>query len=369
MNIMFLSHTYWESVFRVGSHHLAAHMASLGHNIFYISTPVSPAHYLKYNSQRHKIDHAGQVRKPIQNITTLIPFTPVPAGIIVSSGIDAAFSFGKLRSGGYSPRITETYDLIFIDDPKFAGLLRHLSWRKLVYRPTDVYAKMGLKNWEKLENMILEKCDSIIATAEPVAAFMRDHFSAKQPTLVQVNGVDFNLFSVPQKKPDEFPDNDRKRCVYVGALDFRFDFDAVQLLAQQHSSVDFYIIGPCGEDAKKAHSLDLGNLHFLGSRPHASIPAYLQHADVGLLPLKPIPANAGRSPMKIYEYLAAGLPVVALETDELARRNTPRVFRYDGSEALNTALAAALLSPKETYIDEKVSWHSITDRVLKFALQ
>ena len=96
---------------------------------------------------------------------------------------------------------------------------------------------------------------------------------------------------------------------------------------------------------------------------------YLQHADVGLLLLKQIPANAGRSPMKIYEYLAASLPVVSLETDELARRNTPRVFRYRDIDDLNVAFASALSSAKEVYVDETVSWKSITDRVLQFAAQ
>jgi glycosyltransferase involved in cell wall biosynthesis len=369
MKILFLSHTYWDSIFRVGSHHLAAQMAALGHQIFYVSTPISPLHYLKYKALKHKIRSAGHVREAAANLNTLVPVTPVPAGLLFARDADAAFCAGTLRSRRCSLQLRDTFDLVFIDDPKFAGLLPQLSWRRLIYRPTDVYSKMGLKNWQKLEGMILRQCDRIIATAEPVAKFLQSHFAAAQPAMVQVNGVDAELFSTPQPAPTEYRNNGRKRCVYVGALDFRFDFDALQQLVRSHPQVDFYIIGPCTDDQKQRYSAGLPNIIFLGSRTYKSVPAYLQHADVGLLPLSRIPANAGRSPMKIFEYLAAGLPVVALETEELARRNTPRVFRYRDDADLNMAFIQALDSPKQIYIDESVSWKSITDRVLQFALQ
>src|SRR5690606_27772905 len=141
-----------------------------------------------------------------------------------------------------------------------------------------------------LERWILQQCDRIIATAEPVASFLHNHFGATQPTLVEVNGVDLELFSQPQPRPVEY-EGLRKRCVYVGALDFRFDFDAVTRLATFHPELDFFIIGPVAPERVRGLSRHT-NLRFLGSRPHSCLPAYLQHADIGLLPLAPIAANA-----------------------------------------------------------------------------
>ena len=83
-------------------------------------------------------------------------------------------------------------------------------------------------------------------------------------------------------------------------------------------------------------------MRLLGPRPYAEVPAYLQHADVGLLLLSPDPANAGRSPMKLYEYAAAGLPVLARATPELQRRAEPFVALYDDAGSAVRHLARLL---------------------------
>src|SRR5690606_32434335 len=70
-----------------------------------------------------------------------------------------------------------------------------------------------------------------------------------------------------------------------------------------------------------------------GALPHARLWDELLRADIAILPMNAHPSNEGRSPMKIYEYLAAGLPVVARGAAELARRGIPGVFLYeDGGE-------------------------------------
>jgi len=87
------------------------------------------------------------------------------------------------------------------------------------------------------------------------------------------------------------------------------------------------------------------NVHLLGSRPYAELPGYLQHADLGLLPFNNHPGNAARSPMKLYEYAAAGLPVVARRTPELERRNEPFVHFYDDASALPAVCREVLALP------------------------
>lgn len=366
MDILFLSHTYWDSVFRVSSHHLATQMVAAGHHVFYISTPISPWHALKYGALKERFRRTGQLIERSEQFASLVPLTPVPAGIFLHGERDVAFCNSGRFSTAYGARLGKTYDLIFVDDPKLAGLLPYLSWRKLIYRPTDVYARMGMKNWDVLERWILRHSNSIIATAAPVADFLRAHFETRLPTLVQVNGVDLDLFRKPQPRPPEFFENGRKRCVYVGALDFRFDFDALHTLAMHYRDIDFFVIGPFPTE-KVTDQKPQKNLHWLGPRAHHAVPAYLQHADIGLLPLAPIQANAGRSPMKIYEYLAAGLPVVALETDELARRNTSGVFTYRDKADLIAIFARALGAARGNHVDETFSWPVIARRVLEFA--
>ncbi|MDB6063261.1 MAG: glycosyltransferase family 1 protein [Verrucomicrobiaceae bacterium] len=365
MNILFLSHSYWDSLFRVGSHHLAEHLAQAGHTVLYISTPVTPLHYLKFESVRGRMERAGKLQHVMENLYAYVPRTIIPSGLLIYKGFDVAFA-GRCDTTRQAKKIgVDNFDLVLVDDPKLIGLLRFVSYTKLVYRPTDIYSQMGLKNWRQLESHLLDNCDAIVATSGPVLSFLNKTFDVKKPGLVLVNGVDYETFSTPQPCPVEYEGSARKKCVYVGALDFRFDFDALLFAARSKPDVDFYVIGiASAEEVTRFNEVE--NLHFLGSRPYHQVPAYLQHADVGLLLLLPTQANMGRSPMKLYEYLAAGIPVVALKTDELQRRKLGRVFCYDTNDSLVVALTEALQEGRESYFEPNLSWRAISQNMLNF---
>lgn len=366
MNILFLSHTYWDSLYRVGSHHLAENLAKAGHQVLYVSAPISLLHYLKYAKLRHRIERAGTLQTVMTNLQALIPRTLIPSGLLVNEGFDAAFLGRGAIASTLRKLNIDCFDLVLIDDPKLTGLLRHIPHKQLIYRPTDIYSEMGLKNWRKLESYLLARCHGIVATSGPVLSFLNTTFGADKPSLVLINGVDFDLFSQSRECPQEYAGNLRKKCVYVGALDFRFDFDALAHAARVRTDIDFYIIGVVSAESA-AQFVSQSNVKFLGSKPYAEIPAYLQHADVGLLLLRPTSANMGRSPMKLYEYLASGIPVVALKTDELKRRQQQRVYTYDDDTSLLEALSDALHEPRENFFEPSLSWRTIAQTMLSFA--
>lgn len=366
MNILFLSHTYWDSLYRVGSHHLAENLARAGHKVLYISAPVSLLHYVKFASLRDRFAVAGTVQTVTENLYTYIPHTLIPSGLLVYKGFDCAFTNTDTFARIASEIGIDSFDLALVDDPKLIGVLRCLPHKKLIYRPTDIYSQMGLKNWRQLESYLIENCAAVVATSAPVLSFLEQTFGADKPGLVLINGVDFEVFSKPHTCPPEYSGNPRKKCVYVGALDFRFDFDALFSIGQARPDIDFYIIGVAEPD-KVARFAALKNVLFIGSRPYQSVPAYLQHADVGLLLIRATSANMGRSPMKLYEYLAAGIPVVALQTDELRRRTLQRVYSYDSDATLLEAIAAALQEPRAHFFEPSLSWREIAQNMLRFA--
>ena len=183
-------------------------------------------------------------------------------------------------------------------------------------------------------------------------------------TVLVENGVDVDHFATTQPEPAEYCAIAGPRAVYVGAIDKRFDLAAVVAAARALPRVQFLIIGPQASTPADVPA----NLHLLGSRPYAELPAYLQHADVGLLPFADSIANSGRSPMKYYEYLAAGLRVVASDTPELRRRNTPGVFFYSAGDPLAGAVAAALDAPRNAHAArrnaEPYSWQGRASLVI-----
>jgi len=106
----------------------------------------------------------------------------------------------------------------------------------------------------------------------------------------------------------------RPRLLFTGAIDaYKLDLPLVVRLAKLHPDWSFVFVGPVGEADP---STDVGllktcpNVHVVGSQPYRDLPAWSAHSDLALLPLHQNGYTRHMFPMKFFEYLAAGLPVV-----------------------------------------------------------
>src|SRR5690606_5429016 len=104
---------------------------------------------------------------------------------------------------------------------------------------------------------------------------------------------------------------------YFGAISEWFDFDLVRHAARAHPEWTFVLIGstfgaPPHDDLVRAP-----NVRFLGEKPYGALPSYLARFDVATIPFRLTPLIEATSPVKFFEYLAAGKPVVASRLPEL----------------------------------------------------
>lgn len=307
----------------VGSHHLARGMARLGHQVAHLSPPVTPAHLLKLREpfERERFARWRRGGDAVDGFVDLVPAGLWPWALAACIGGDAAARFGRGHSASVRRLLARhgmlAPDLVFIDEPRLAHVLTVVDVRRVVYRPTDLYAEMrGDPAVLDAERRLVARAQRFIATSEPVADHLRRLGTGA--VLVLENGVDLDRFSPATTGPyPALPPG--PRVVYTGALDERFGLDALLAAARACPQAAFVLAGPPGA-AVRAAVADLPNVHLLGALPYASMPALLAQCQVALLPLSTQPANAGRSPMKLYEYAASGLSVVASHSPELARR-------------------------------------------------
>ncbi|WP_394278585.1 glycosyltransferase [Microbacterium sp.] len=317
--VLFLSHSHTFGPFRVGSHHYAREWSRLGAQVVHLSTPISLLHRLtrrmpsaavRATPRRPQVDEDG--------VTHMVPRTVLPRPL-------GGFRVHReLERAGIAP----TFDAVLIDQPLlWDDSVRDLSDR-LVYRPTDLYPA-GVKR--RLQAGIIARADAVVATSGRV---LHDLGPLDVPSLVIENGVDLAHFAGSGEDADGRP----AICVYVGALDTRFDWARVIAWAGSHSGIRFVVAGPSAHTPARLPD----NVDVLGALPYAKVPDLLHRARVGLLPLSDDPSNAGRSPMKLHEYLAAGLTVVARETPGIRDDREAGVFTYSSDAAADAALTDAL---------------------------
>ncbi len=103
---------------------------------------------------------------------------------------------------------------------------------------------------------------------------------------------------------------------YYGALTDHFETEFVRASAAAHPEWQFVLIGlNSGVNLRALERLP--NVHLLGELPYDVLPAYLHHFDAALIPFKQNPLTRATNPVKFYEYLSAGKPVVATDLPEL----------------------------------------------------
>ena len=157
----------------------------------------------------------------------------------------------------------------------------------------------------------------IAESGRPVAAVSAeiiDRIAPTGPHEVVPNGVEPSewLGSVPEA-PDWFAALPGPRAVYVGTLDSRLDVPGIADLARRRPDLQVVLLGPLPDPGYVAEFASVPNVHVHPSVGRAELVATLRNADLCLLAHRRTPLTEAMSPLKVYEYLAAGAPVIATD--------------------------------------------------------
>ena len=327
--ILFLSHTPDNGVFKVGSHHLARELSKASMKVAHVSTPRSWVHRALGKGSTQPAANRNGVLDEFGTMH-LVPSATLPVQLA-----EAGQSLEKaIKRIGF-----DDADYILIDQPLMSGYVRSAVPRgKVVYRPTDTYDQRPASI---RQNFLVNSCVGLVATSGAVLNELK--IPENLPRLILENGVELGRFGGDVS-------SHRSGFVYVGAVDYRFDWDSVISIANANPNEEVRIIGPISRERRNLPA----NIRLLGSISYDQVPSYLLEARVGLIPLNSADVNQGRSPMKYYEYLASGLSVVATSTASLRERNTSQtlLFRDAGEAARVSRISLTLDAPNTRGIED-----------------
>jgi len=185
----------------------------------------------------------------------------------------------------------------------------------MVYYDIDYYPGVH-PEWAKIlsrrELLCINTADAVASVSRPLAA-LREQQGAKLATCIP-NGVDFDRFYTANRMRSEHP----LTLIYTGSLDMRWGVDlpihAMPLLRNQIPDIRLLIAGrgPAeGELRQLALSLGVTDcVDFRGFVPYADLPGLLAQADIGVATSRLDVFRQYASPLKLVEYMSAGLPVI-----------------------------------------------------------
>ncbi|HET8775361.1 MAG TPA: glycosyltransferase [Thermoanaerobaculia bacterium] len=187
-----------------------------------------------------------------------------------------------------------------------------LGW-KIVYDCMDEW-----KNFPGIRDEMIREEKRLVAAADVVtvsAARLFEKWKSAHPVLVR-NAADFDFYASAPRE-DLLGDVRRPVVGYFGAIASWFDVRLVRLAATERPDYTFVLIGGVF-NANVAELERLPNVRLLGQQPYAHMPSYLASFDACMIPFVDDEITAATDPVKFYEYVSLGKPVVATPMPELA---------------------------------------------------
>jgi glycosyltransferase involved in cell wall biosynthesis len=170
-----------------------------------------------------------------------------------------------------------------------------------------------------------------------------------RPLILLGNGVERAHFETPRPLPADLAALPAPRIGYVGLLSHFLDLDTLETLRRNRRGGTVVLLGPGSPatDAAVAEFARREGVAVLGARPYADVPAYMQGLDVGVIPFRASdPYVRGINPNKVYQYLAAGIPVVTTPLLDLEPAAPELQFASEPAEWA-AALVRALDAPRD----------------------
>ncbi len=336
----------WDSVWRRNQYLVAGLLASDPTlRVLFVEPPVDPVHVARSGGRPRRgaglrrIDGVGGVAPGRLWALEPTKWLPRAVGPLADRWlVDAVV--GSARQLGV------TDPVLWINDPAAAAVLRRTGWPSL-YDITDDWLRADRAprvraRLEADEGLLLSRCAEVVVCSEGLAASK----GATRPVQLIPNAVDVAHYRAPTGRPPDLPDG--PSAVYVGTLHHdRIDVDLCVAVARAlPDGAHLVLVGPnlLGEAATD-RLREEGNVVLTGPVGHREVPAYLQHADVLVIPHAVTPFTESLDPIKAYEYLAVGRPVVTTPVPGYRLADAPGVT-VAAPVALAGAVAMALEGPR-----------------------
>jgi UDP-galactopyranose mutase len=308
-DLVCFSHLRWDFVFQ-RPQHLMERFARRRRVIF-VEEPIPTRHHLPY-LELHAFEETP--------VTVVRPRVPDRASLEEATGLLAGLLEQLTVDLGVRAPVLWFYTPMFW--PATSRLAHQAA--AVVYDCMDElsafdFAPPGLR---EAEADLLAAADLVLTGGQAIYEAKRRLHDNIHPFPSSVDQVHFRRARERLAVPADQRDIPTPRLGYAGVIDERIDLDLVAAVATARPEWSFVMVGPVVK-LDPARLPQAPNLHWLGQRDYADLPAYMAGWDIALMPFALNDATRFISPTKTPEYLAAGCPVVSTPIRDVVRSYGP----------------------------------------------
>jgi glycosyltransferase involved in cell wall biosynthesis len=245
--------------------------------------------------------------------------------------------------------------VLYLWRPEFADSINLVDHDLSCYHIDDEYSFSPIeRELDAREAQLIRRVDQVFIHSP---AMMEKKGKLNPNTLFVPNGVDYQMYITPAPEPAELLGIPKPRIGYTGNLKTMLDWRLLLELSSMHPEWSFVFVGRMldhsdvqqirGELARRQ------NIYVVGPQPSDSIPSFVQHLDVCIMPYKVDGYTKYIYPLKLHEYLASGNPVVGSPIPALQAFKEV-VLLASGSHEWSSMLTQAL-SPKENTSERRTA--------------
>lgn len=170
---------------------------------------------------------------------------------------------------------------------------------------------------------LIKKSELVVTTA---VRLYQQVWPQREDVILCPNGVNYEHFASLRSQEIQPPSDmapilalGKPVIGYYGALAIWFDYELIFEIAKRRSDLFFVFIGPDYDGTLPPKLLDLANVGWLGVKSYSDLPKYVRFFDVATIPFRLNSITHATSPLKLFEYMAAGKPIVITAMEESMR--------------------------------------------------
>ena len=319
--------------------HIAKRLARSGYRIFYFSTTFLPAGGPPYQI----------FDTPAEGVFLCKLSCPDPHPVIYSTLFNDKQRFWlaeAIRSlqDKFGPRPT----VALLHWPSWRSVAANISGATVVYDCMDYHAGFpnSSEDIQAEENRLIQQADLVVTTSLGLS----EHVAKTASNVLIRNAAEIEFFA---DQPNDVLARSPKPTVgYFGSIANWFDTELVLAAAEAFPDWDFVLIGSSAH-ATITNLTRLSNVLHLGEIPYGELPGYLHSFDVCIIPFKLNDLILHTNPVKLYEYLSAGKPVIATPLPELTLLEQGLVHTAGTKEKFIEKLSIAMAERDDV---QKINW-------------